>query len=258
MKKHNDHEREDQISLLFNSYQVPEINGTDKKETIELLKAYMPIHQEPTIELMKKLVWQAFIEILSRYKFQLLILLLLMFMTYTVIPENMDRWIIFILIAPSPLFLVGWHVMNLNSESMVELEMTYKYSFQQMIFSKIVAISVCSIFIYTVAFLYMILINDYLIATTLFHIAVTGLTPILLFCLALLTLSIKYRNLMSWTVILLAWILFALLSVYTPMGTIFFMMNTSIYITVNIFLIVLIVYRLKKVWRMERIQDEFN
>lgn len=255
MKKIEKDETEKKINSLLNTFAFPEIKESDKKETIQLLKAYMSIQQERTFELMKNLVWQAFIEIISLYKMQLMILLLLMFMAYTVLPETMNGWCIFIITAPSPIFLVGWHLMNNYTEEMIELEITYKYSFQQMLFSKIVAISTLSIAIYSGVLLYMILINNAFLSTTLLHIAVSGLTPILLFCLTLLALSIKYRNLMSWTVILLVWIFFFLLSIYTPIGTILFSINTSVYVVINIILFVLFVHQLKHVWKMERIKN---
>lgn len=258
MKKIDKNETEKKLSSLLNTSAFPEIKETDKTEMIKLLKAYMPTQQERTFELMKKLVWQAFIEIISRYKMQLLILLLLMFMTYTVLPETMNGWSIFIITAPGPLFLVGWHLINDFTEEMVELEITYKYSFQQILFSKIVAISTLSIAIYSGALLYMILINNTVLSITLWHIAVSGLTPILLFCLTLLAFSIKYRDPMSWTVILLVWIFFFLLSIYTPIGTILFSINTSVYLVLNVILLVLFVHQLKHVWRMEKTEDAFH
>lgn len=257
MKKVDKNETEEKLSLLLNTYSLPKIEETHKLETIKLLKAYMPIQQEKTIDLMQKLVLQSFIKILSRYKMQLFVLLLLMFVVYTVMPETMHRWIIFVFTSPAPLFLAGWHLMNAQTKDMVELEITYKYSFQQLLFSKIVAITVCSIVIYSGTLLYMILIHNVELSMTLFHIAVSGLTPILLFCLTLLTLSIKYRDPMSWTVIILSWVFLALLSIYTPMGTILLSMNFLIYVLINIALIVLFVYRLNHVWRMERLSHEF-
>lgn len=251
-------ETEKKLSSRLNTSAFPEIKETDKTEMIQLLKAYMPAQQERTLELMKKLVWQAFIEIISRYKMQLLILLLLMFMTYTVLPETMNGWSIFIITAPGPLILVGWHLINDYTEEMVELEITYKYSFQQILFSKIVAISTLSIAIYSGALLYMLLIKNVIISTMLLHISVSGLTSILLFCLTLLALSIKFRDPMSWTVILLVWIFFFLLSIYTPIGTILFSINTSVYVVINIILLVLFVHQLKHVWGMERLKDALH
>ncbi|MGA3602785.1 hypothetical protein [Lysinibacillus agricola] len=251
-------ETEEKFKSFLNTYTLPEIKDNDKQETIDLLKTFMPIQQERTSELMKKLVWKAFIELLSYFKIQLLIITVLMFLIYTILPETMERWIFFVLTTPAPLLGVGWYLMNAQTAGMVELESTYKYSFQQILFSKIVAITVCSIAIYSCTLLYMILIHHVELSTAIFHIAVLGLTPILLLCLTLLSLSIRYRDAMSWTVIILIWIFFVLLSIYTPMGTILLSMNSLIYILINVMLLVFFIYRLANVWRMERLPNEYH
>lgn len=245
------------VSSLFNKYVPPELKETDKRETIELLKSYMPIQQESTLVLMKKLVWKAFIDIIFHFKIQLFIVIFLMLAVYTIIPGMMDRWIIFVFTVPAPIFFLGWHLLNVQTKDMVELKFTFRYSFQQILFSKVVAIIICSIFIYSCSLLYIILIQREGMSIALFHIVVTGLTPILLFCLTLLYLSIKLRGVMSWTVILLAWIFFVLLSIYTPMGMMLLSMNVIIYIVVNIMLMALLVHRLFSFWRMERLPNEF-
>lgn len=251
-------ETEEKLKSLLHTHTLPEIKENDKRETIDLLKAYMPIQQERTAELMKRLVLKAFIEILSYFKIQLLIIIFLMFAVYTIIPETMDRWVFFVLTAPAPLLAIGWYLLNAQSEGMVELESTYKYSFQQILFSKIVVITVCSLAIYSCTLLYMILIHHVELTMTLFHIAVSGLTPILLLCLILLFLSIKYRDAMSWTVVILTWVFFVLLSMYTPMGTILLSLNSFIYVVINVTLMVFFVNRLTSVWRMERLPNEFH
>lgn len=251
-------ETEEKFKSFLNTYTLPEINENDKQEMINLLKNYMPIQQERTSEIMKKLVWKAFIELLSYFKIQLFIITVLMFSIYTILPETMERWTFFVLTTPAPLLVIGWYLMNAQTDDMVELESTYKYSFQQILFSKIVAITVCSITIYSCTLLYMILIHHVELSTAIFHIGVLGLTPILLLCLTLLSLSIRYRDAMSWTVIILIWIFFVLLSIYTPLGTILLSMNSLIYILINAMLLVLFIYRLASVWRMERLPNEYH
>lgn len=249
--------REEMISSLFRKYVPPEIKETDRKETIELLKSYMPTQQESTIVSMKKLVWKTSIDTQSHFKIQLFILTFLMFAVYTIIPGTMDRWIIFVFTVPAPIFLMGWHLMNAQTKDMVELESTFKYSFQQILFSKFVAITICSILIYSCSLLYIILIQREEMSIALFHIVVSGLTPILLFSLILLYLSTTFRGVLSWTVILLAWIFFILLSIYTPMGIMILSMNVIIYIIVDVMLMTLFIHRLSNFWRMESSLNEF-
>ncbi|MCJ7842697.1 hypothetical protein MUB24_17685 [Lederbergia sp. NSJ-179] len=258
MKNTNKNRTDEKLTSLFKTYPLPKIKETEREEVVKRLLAYMPIEQERTIEVMQKLVWQSFIRIFSHYKIQLIALLLLIFATWTVMPLTIDPWFIFVFTSPVPLFLIGWHLMQAQTDDMVELETTYKYSFQQILFSKVVAVTGWSIVIYSCTLLYMVLIHNVELSMALFHMAVSGLTPILLFSLTLLRLSIKYRNETSWIVIILTWVFFALLSIYTPLGPILLAIHSIIYGIINFALIALLGYQLSHIWRLERLPHEFH
>lgn len=249
---------EDKLEALLQTYPLPKIHEGDKQETIDVLKTYMPIRRERTIVLMKELIWKAFIDLLWHYKRQLCMTILLMFFIYTVLPLTMEKWLFFIFTSPLPILVIGWHFMNEQTEDMVELECTYKYSFQQILFSKIVAMTISSIVIYTCTVFYMILIHHVELSLSIFRIASLGLTPILLFSLTLLFLSVRYRDVLSWTVIILIWIFFVLLSISTSVGTVLLSINYLVYFVINVVLLALLVYRLVRVWRMERLPYEFH
>ncbi len=231
----------------------PAIDEQDRERTIDYLRSYMPVPQETTAVVMKQLVRQSFKELWGHFAVQLILLVIVLVGAVTILSGTTDQWILFILSAPAPVFLAGWHLVHTQTKDMVELEQTFTYSFQQVLFSKLVAICLWSLVLYGGALLYAASIQKAGLFSLTFHIAVAGITPILLFCVILLAISTKYRNPLSWTVILLVWVSFLLLSIYTPFGSWLLSVHTLIFLAANSGLAAVFIRQLTKLWRMERV-----
>ena len=246
---------EDHLHRWLHGDVPPEIDERDREATIDYLKLYMPVPQENTAAVMMQLVRQSFKDLWGHFAVQLGLLVITLMGMVTFIPGTMDKWILFVLFAPSPVFLAGWHLVSTQTKDMTELEQTFTFSFQQVLFSKLVAICLGSLVLYSGSLLYAASIQKAGLFLLSFHIAVTGITPILLFCVILLAISTKYLHPLSWTVIMLVWVSFLLLSVYTPIGSWLLSVHTLIFLAVNIGLAVVFLRQLTKLWRMERLPD---
>ncbi|GKV70426.1 hypothetical protein NCCP2716_29240 [Sporosarcina sp. NCCP-2716] len=233
----------------------PVIHEQDREAAIDYLKSYMPVPQENTAAVMKQLVRQSFQDLWGHFAVQLGLLVIALMGAVTFIPGTKEQWLLFILSAPAPVFVAGWHLVHTQTKDMVELEQTFIFSFQQVLFSKLVSICLGSLVLYSGSLLYAASIQKAGLFLLSFHIAVTGITPILLFCVILLAISTKYRYPLSWTVILLVWVSFLLLSIYTPIGSWLLSVHTLVFLAVNIGLVVVFIRQLTKLWRMERLPD---
>ena len=250
-----DKREDDHLRRWLHDDVPPVIHEQDRERTINYLKSYMPVPQENTTAVMKQLVRQSFKDLWRHFSVQLGLLMIALMGAVTFSPGTMDKWIFFVLSAPAPVLVAGWHLVHTQTKDMVELERTFAFSFQQVLFSKLVAICLGSLVLYSGSLLYAASIQKAGLFTLSFHIAVTGITPILLFCVILLAISTKYRHPLSWTVILLVWVSFLLLSIYTPIGSWLLSFHTLIFLAVNIGLAVVFVRQLTKLWRMERLPD---
>ncbi len=246
---------DDQLRGWLHDDIPPVIHEQDRERTIDYLKSYMPVPQKNTAVVMKQLVRQSFKDLWGHFAVQLSLLVIVLMGTVTILSSTPDQWILFTLTAPAPVFLAGWHLVHTQTKDMVELEQTFTFSLQQVLFSKLVAICLWSLILYGGALLYAASIQKAGLFSLSFHIAVAGITPILLFCVILLAISTKYRNPLSWTVILLVWVSFILLSIYTPFGSLLLSVHTLIFMATNIGLAAVFIRQLTKLWRMERLPD---
>ncbi|MBB4825183.1 hypothetical protein HNO89_002412 [Sporosarcina luteola] len=245
---------DDEIKALLMYKQIPPVDEEEKRELVHKLKAYMPVSQAAPSKIMQQLIQKAFTSIYRDHKIELFVLLTFLLLAYSFMPAS-DVWIVIMSTSPIPIFLAGWHLLNGQSNDMVELELTYKYTFHQVLFSKIIAIVAWNLGIYSVALLYLLGIKNMDISLYFFHIVILGLTPIITFSLALLLLSIKYRRETSWTVVILTWIFFVLLSLQTPLGTFLIEVNVLFYVLLNGSLVLFLLHRLQHLWRTERLSD---
>lgn len=244
---------EQQLKKIINDDRATNINSDDKEQTIAVLKAYMPIQQESSVNIMKKLFVQSLFDIVKTAKWSLFLTLVVLLAIYTFMPENSQQ-LIFFVATPIPLFLIGWQLNVAQHESMVELEMTYKHTFQQLLFAKMVVIIFLSISAFIVNIISFSFIQSISLLMVL-QLAISGLTPILLLNLALLYMSLSYRASSTWGVLILVWALFGMLLMYTPICMLLFSISNIFYIAINIAVIALLVSKLNKVWRMEYRQN---
>ncbi len=248
----------DDVETKLRAYQIHADVKEGKRELIEQLKTMMPVQQESHAAVLKKLIHQSVVELLTRHKLQWIVLIALLYFGFSASLHMKDERIFSLFLSPLPLFYLGWHVIKTNDDGMRELEATYKYNFQQLLFARVVTLFALSMATYTGIFGGVLLLHSSLSLTQNFLLIVQGLTPILLIYAIFLKMSIQYRGRSSWSTLFLIWSCFTIFSIYMNESIFFFHMKSASYILLNIVLLALIMYQWIKIWRMERISyDSF-
>lgn len=244
------------VGTKLRTYQIHADVKEEKRELIEQLKTMMPVQQESHVAVMKKLIHQSVVELLTRHKLQWIVLIALLYFGFSASLHIKDERIFSLFLSPIPLFYLGWHVIKTNDDGMRELEATYKYNFQQLLFARVVSLFALSTAAYTGVFGSVLLFHSSLPLVQVFLLIVQGLTPILFIYALFLKMSIQYRGRSSWSTLFLIWSCLTMLSIYMDESIFFFHLKSVSYILLNIGLIVLIMYQWIKIWRMERISYE--
>lgn len=244
---------DEKLLRVLNQYSHIPINEQHKENVAATLKAFVPVCEQSTKVIFKQLFTQAIMEIWYSQKVTLCTLFLLLFGFYLVLPDSFDYKLLFLVTAPLPLFLISWRLFENLGEDMVELLLTYKYTFQQQLCAKIVAICSIAFIYYTVLGIYlMFTMNENLLQYVL-QLMITGITPILFWALVLLIVHIQYRSYSVWIVFSMVWVLFSILIIYTPLGEMLLAVHVVFYVLFNSILFLTLVKLLMKTWQLERI-----
>lgn len=247
-------EKEDERLLhVLEQYAHIPINQQHKESVAATLRAFVPVSEQNPKTIFKQLFKQAMMEIWQYQKAILCILFLFLFGLYFIIPDSLDYKLLFLVTTPLPLVLMGWRMLEDYDEEMVELLLTYKFTFQQLLCAKIVAVCSIAFINYTFLAIYLIFSLQEDLLQSIFRLLITGITPILTWGLVLLIFQIYYRKQSVWGVLVLAWVFFALLVMYTPVGEWLLGIHISFYVLFNCILLILLWNLLVRTWRLERI-----
>lgn len=244
---------DEKLLRVLKQYTHIPINEQHKERVAVTLKAFAPVCEQSTKVIFKQLFNQAMMEIWQRQKIVLCTLFLLLFGIYLILPDSFDYTLLFLVITPLPLFLMGWRMLEDQGEGMVELLLTYKFTFQQLLCAKIVAICSIAFIYYTFLGFYLMFPMNKNLLQSIFQLLITGITPILIWALALLIVQIQYRSNSIWGVLSMGWILFSILVIYTPLGEILLAVHVGFYVFFNCILFFTLVKLLMKTWRLERV-----
>lgn len=240
------------IHVLEQHAHIP-INQQHKESVALTLRAFVPISEQSIKGIFKQLFRQAMMEIWQYQKVILCTLFLLLFGLYLVLPSSLDYTLLFLVTTPLPLMLMGWRILEEHGEDMVELLLTYKFTFQQMLCAKIVAICSIAFINYTFLAIYLLFSLQEDLLQSILQLLITGITPILTWGLILLIIQIHYRSQSVLGALMLAWMFFALLIIYTPVGELLIGIHISFYVLFNCILLILLWKLLVSTWRLERI-----
>ncbi len=229
------------------------INQQHKESVAATLKAFVPVSEQSTKVIFKQLFRQAVMEIWHRQKIALCTLFLLLFSFYLILPDSFDYTLLFLVTTPLPLLLIGWRILENLGEDMVELLLTYKYTFQQLLCAKIVAICSIAFIYYTFLGISLIFAMNENLLQSILQLLIMGITPILIWAVVLLIVQIQYRSNSIWGIFSMGWILFSILVIYTPLGEMLLAVHVGFYVLFNGILFFSLVKLLSKTWRLERV-----
>lgn len=243
----------EKLMQMLSQYKDIPINNQHKQHVATTLKAFVPVREQSTKEIFKQLFIQTILEIWHRQKVGLCTLFVILFSFYFMLSDSFDYTLLFLVTTPLPLLLIGWRMLEDQGEDMVELLLTYKFKFQQLLCAKIVAVCSIAFSFYTFLSVYVMFTMNTNLLQSIFQLLITGITPILAWAVVLLIVQIKYRSNAVWSVLSLGWILFSILVIYTPFGEILLATHVGFYMLFNGILFLALVKLLMKTWRLERV-----
>ena len=244
---------DEKLLWVLNQYTHIPINEQHKEHVAATLKAFVPVREQSTKVIFKQLFIQAMMEVWHRQKVVLCSLFLVLLSFYFILPDSFDYTPLFLVTTPLPLLLIGWRMLEDQGEDMVELLLTYKFTFQQLLCAKIVAVCSIAFSFYTFLSIYLIFTMNTNLLQSILQLLITGITPILLWAVVLLIVQIQYRSNSIWGVFTMGWILFSILVIYTPLGDMLLAVHVGVYVLFNGILFFALVKLLMKTWRLERV-----
>lgn len=243
----------EKLMQILNQYKHISINNQHKEHVAATLKAFVPVREQSTKVIFKQLFIQAIMEIWHRQKVMLCTLILSLFSFYFILPDSFNYTLLFLVTTPLPLLLIGWRMLEDQGENMVELLLTYKFTFQQLLCAKIVAVCSIAFSFYTFLSIYVMFTMNTNLLQSILQLLITGITPILIWAVVLLIVQIQYRSNSIWGVFSMGWILFSILVIYTPLGEMLLAAHVGFYVLFNGILFLVLVKLLMKTWRLERV-----
>lgn len=214
------------IEDFLDKYVVSKVDEEKIDSTIDILKSYMPKEEVQYVKVQEYLV-DRIKENISLVKFQFNLiskvyfiasLLLILVGTVTTIRLNLSIYLSAAIIAPIPILIGIFEIIKGREENVWELELSYKYSLREIVFSRLIIINVVSVLISIVMSL--ILNNAYSQINLLKMISI-WLIPIFLVGAVSLIITSFYRGINSIALCISIWILGAMsINVYETIADI--------------------------------------
>lgn len=227
------------IEDFLDSYVVSKVDEEKIDSTIDILKSYMPKEEVQHVKVQEYLV-DRIKENISLVKFQFSLiskvyfiasLLLILVGTVTTIRLNLSIYLSATIIAPIPILIGIFEIIKGREENVWELELSYKYSLREIVFSRLIIINVVSVLISII--MSFILNNTYSQINLLKMISI-WLIPIFLVGSVSLIVTSFYRGINSIALCISIWILGAMsISVYETIADITYI-NTFMILCISV------------------------
>ncbi|MEH6943139.1 hypothetical protein [Bacillus sp. JJ722] len=260
MKRNKDFHPEEEVKQLLDSYKVDIPLEESQEQTIEILRGYLSLQVQPSpLHTLNKLFRKALKELFEKGKLQFSILMVLLLLFIPLLESNVNEYLLLFFTTPLPLFVGFWNLFGRSDLIMIELEKTFKYSYFQMLFSRVVVIIVTSIAFFTLLLIQFMIWGNNPGIHGLFSLIIWGLTPILLFSVALLMITTINRSGNIMFVSFLIWVFFGFASLSSSVGNFILHLNITFYISLNLLLIVVMVFQLNRLFhftRKDSVRDE--
>lgn len=214
------------IENFLDSYVVSKVDEEKIDSTIDILKLYMPKEEVQHVKVQEYLV-DKLKENISLVKFQfsliskvyfLASLLLILVGTITTIKLNLSIYLSAAIIAPIPILIGIGAIIKGREENVWELELSYKYSLKEIVFSRLIIINVASVLI---SIMMSLILNNAYSQINLLKMISIWLIPIFLVGSVSLIITSFYRGINSIALCISIWILGAMsISVYETIADI--------------------------------------
>lgn len=215
-----------EIEDFLDSYVVSKVDEEKIDSTIDVLKSYMPKEEVQHVKVQEYLL-DRIKENISLVKFQFSLiskvyfiasLLLILVGTITIIRLNLSIYLSASIIAPMPILIGIFEIIKGREENVWELELSYKYSLREVVFSRLIIINVVSVL---VSIIMSLILNNAYSQINLLKMISIWLIPIFLVGSVSLIVTSFYRGINSIALCISIWILGAMsISVYETIADI--------------------------------------
>lgn len=214
------------IENFLDSYAVNKVDEEKIDSTIDTLKSYMPTEEVQHVKVQEHLL-DRIKENISLVKFQFSLiskvyfiasLLLILVGTITTTRLNLSVYLSATIIAPIPILIGIFEIIKGREENVWELELSYKYSLREIVFSRLIIINVVSVLI---SITMSIILNNAYSQINLIKMISIWLIPIFFIGSISLIITSFYRSINSIALCISIWILGAMsISVYETIADI--------------------------------------
>jgi len=214
------------IEDFLDSYVVSKVDEEKIDSTIDVLKSHMPKEEVQHVKVQEYLL-DRIKENISLVKFQFSLiskvyfiasLLLILLGTITTIRLNLSIYLSASIIAPIPILIGIFEIIKGREENVWELELSYKYSLREIVFSRLIIINVVSVLI---SIMMSLILNNAYSQINLLKMISIWLIPIFLVGSVSLIVTSFYRGINSIALCISIWILGAMsISVYETIADI--------------------------------------
>ena len=214
------------IEDFLDSYVVSKVDEEKIDSTIDVLKSHIPKEEVQHVKVQEYLL-DRIKENISLVKFQFSLiskvyfiasLLLILLGTITTIRLNLSIYLSASIIAPIPILIGIFEIIKGREENVWELELSYKYSLREIVFSRLIIINVVSVLI---SIMMSLILNNVYSQINLLKMISIWLIPIFLVGSVSLIVTSFYRGINSIALCISIWILGAMsISVYETIADI--------------------------------------
>ena len=214
------------IEDFLDSYVVSKVDEEKIDSTIDVLKSHIPKEEVQHVKVQEYLL-DRIKENISLVKFQFSLiskvyfiasLLLILLGTITTIRLNLSIYLSASIIAPIPILIGIFEIIKGREENVWELELSYKYSLREIVFSRLIIINVVSVLI---SIMMSLILNNAYSQINLLKMISIWLIPIFLVGSVSLIVTSFYRGINSIALCISIWILGAMsISVYETIADI--------------------------------------
>lgn len=203
------------IEDFLDSYVVSKVDEEKIDSTIDVLKLHMPKEEVQHVKVQEYLL-DRIKENISLVKFQFSLiskvyfiasLLLILLGTITTIRLNLSIYLSASIIAPIPILIGIFEIIKGREENVWELELSYKYSLREIVFSRLIIINVVSVLI---SIMMSLILNNAYSQINLLKMISIWLIPIFLVGSVSLIVTSFYRGINSIALCISIWILGAM------------------------------------------------
>lgn len=215
-----------EIEHFLDSYVVGKVDEEKIDSTIDVLKSYMPKEEVQHVKVQEYLL-DRIKENISLVKFQFSLiskvyfiasLLLILVGTITTIRLNLSIYLSASIVAPMPILIGIFEIIKGREQNMWELELSYKYSLREVVFSRLIIINVVSVLI---SIIMSLILNNAYSQINLLKMISIWLIPIFLVGSVSLIVNSFYRGINSIALCISIWILGTMsISVYETIADI--------------------------------------